>query len=76
MPDFFTQAVVCNTGPLLGLSRVNQLELLAKLFPQVLIPREVADEIILAPHADAKALARELLRFTVLETSPRPNRCC
>lgn len=73
MPDFFSQPVVCNTGPLLGLSRVNQLELLAKLFPQVILPREVAHEITETPHADAAALARELSRFTVLETAAAPE---
>ena len=73
MLDFFTQPVVCNTGPLLGLSRVNQLGLLVRLFPQVLIPREVADEIILAPHADADALKRELSQFTVLDAAAAPE---
>ncbi|MDA1277516.1 MAG: hypothetical protein O2960_26240 [Verrucomicrobia bacterium] len=56
MPDFFSQPAVCNTGPLLGLSRINELGLLARLFPQVIIPREVADEILLTPHADVEAL--------------------
>ena len=63
MPDFFSQPAVCNTGPLLGLYRVRQLDLLTKLLPEVIVPREVAEEIVLAPHADAAALAKELARF-------------
>jgi predicted nucleic acid-binding protein len=73
VPDFFAQPVVCNTGPLLGLSRVAKLDLLARLFPQVLIPREVADEITQAPHPDVAALARELSRFTVLQAAVAPE---
>ncbi len=73
MPDFFTQPAVCNTGPLLGLYRVRRLELLSTLLPEVIIPREVAEEIVLAPHADAAFLAQELTRFTVLEAYAEPD---
>jgi uncharacterized protein len=73
MPDFFSQPAICNTGPLLGLYRVRQLELLTKLLPEVILPREVAEEIVLAPHADAAALRGELARFTVLDTYAQPD---
>jgi len=43
MPDFFSRPVVSNTGPLLGLSRIGQIKLLGQMFPQVIVPQEVAD---------------------------------
>ena len=73
MPDFFDQPAVCNTGPLLGLYRVGQLGLLSKLLPSVVVPREVAEEIVLAPHAAAPALKGELARFTVLDAYAVPD---
>ena len=73
MPDFFSQPAVCNTGPLLGLYRVRQLDLLIRLLPEVIVPREVAEEIVLAPHTDAAALAKELARLTVLERYAEPD---
>lgn len=73
MPDFFSHPAVCNTGPLLGLYRVRQLGLLSTLFPELVVPREVAEEIVLAPHGDAAALAKELARFTVLERYADPD---
>ena len=73
MPDFFSQPVVSNTGPLLGLSRVDQIGLLRKLFPEVIIPREVADELLVAPHTDRAALSAALSSFTVLDTPASPE---
>lgn len=67
MPDFFAEPAVCNTGPLLALYRVRQLGLLSKLLPEIIVPCEVLDEIVLAPYADARALARELFRFSVAD---------
>lgn len=37
--------VVCDTGPLIALSLVDHLQLLQSLFPQVLVPRAVLDEV-------------------------------
>jgi uncharacterized protein len=37
--------VVCNSGPLIGLAGIGQLELLAKLYSRVLIPEAVRLEI-------------------------------
>ena len=39
--------VVSNTSPLIALSKINQLELLQKLFRKVLIPQSVADEFLI-----------------------------
>lgn len=74
MAEFFDQPVVCNTGPLLGLSRVDQMGLLSELFPEVIIPQEVMDELLAAPRADHTALSAALSNCTVLQapTSPEP----
>ena len=37
--------VVCDTGPLIALSLVDHLQLLQRLYPQVLMPRAVLDEV-------------------------------
>jgi predicted nucleic acid-binding protein len=73
MADFFDQPVVCNTGPLLGLSRVNQIGLLGKLFPEVIIPMEVRDELLTAPHSDHATLTASLSSYTVLQTAASPE---
>jgi uncharacterized protein len=73
MPNFFASPVVCNTGPLLGLYRIDQIKLLSKLFPEVIIPREVRDEIVETPYADAGAIARELTPFKVLTQPAVPD---
>jgi hypothetical protein len=64
MSDFFSQPIVSNTGPLLGLSRIGQMGLLARLFPQVIVPREVVDELLLTPRADVEELRQQLVQFT------------
>ena len=38
--------VLCNAGPLIALGKLNRLELLAKLYGQVQVPRAVYDEAV------------------------------
>lgn len=71
MADFFEQPIVSNTGPLLGLSRIGQLGLVGEMFPEVIVPQEVVDELLLTPHPDANDLGLQLLRFT--RPSPSPS---
>jgi uncharacterized protein len=73
MPDFFSAPVVCDTGPILGLFRVGQVGLLPRLFPQVLVPRAVVDELVQAPYADVAALRRELESFTLVDPPVQPE---
>ena len=66
MSDLFSRPVVCNTGPILGLSRVGHVSILRRLFPEVLVPREVIDELLANPHEDRTDPLRELDGFVVL----------
>ena len=52
MNPFFTSAVVCNTGPLIGLARVGMADLPSRLFPNVIIPDEVRDELLVNESPD------------------------
>lgn len=74
MADFFDSPVVCNTGPILGLFRVHQVGLLSRMFPEVLVPRVVADELLQTPYSDCAELERELgtLKVVELELPPDP----
>ena len=69
MPSLFDQPIVSNTGPLLGLSRIGQVSLLLRLFPKVIIPFEVMNELVLGPFADTDRIRREIESMVVV-TSP------
>jgi predicted nucleic acid-binding protein len=73
MSDLFSQPIVSNTGPLLGLSRIGQLGLVIRMFPEVIIPREVMEELLLTPHADVDELRQQLLGYTVSMTSSQAD---
>ncbi len=50
--------VVCNTGPLIGLAQVGLEMLPFQLYPEVIIPSTVRDELLAKPTADhAKLVA-------------------
>ena len=50
--------VVCNTGPLIGLAQVGLEMLPFRLYPEVVIPSTVRDELLAKPTVDhAKMVA-------------------
>lgn len=65
--------VVVNSGPVIGLSLVGQLELLGKLYEQVLVPdavyREVVEEGAGKPGADQLERANWIQRVR-LQSAP------
>ncbi len=71
MPDLFSQPIVSNTGPLLGLSRIGRLDILGQLFPRVIVPREVMDELLVAPFADTDGVRVALKSFMVADSPVR-----
>ena len=38
--------VLCNSSPLIGLARIDQLDILQKCFGEIIIPRAVWQEIV------------------------------
>ena len=56
-----TRAIVSDTGPLIALARVGQLDLLRRLYGQVIVPSAVHAELALGSNRPgAKALAATL----------------
>ena len=67
--------VVADTGPLIGLAKCDRLELLRRLFAQVIIPGAVAEELCMEsslPGARALAAARKKgwLRVVLVDAVP------
>lgn len=71
MSDFFSQTVVCNTGPVIALSRVGLGHLFGKLFPKVLTTWEVVAELKAKDAGDAALVAETLATFEILPTPRR-----
>lgn len=71
MPD---GPIVCDTGPLIALALIDQLEILQRLYPCVLVPRAVLDEVtaggVNRPGAPAILAADWLV--TVDDVTPDP----
>lgn len=61
--------VVADTGPIISLDAVEQLDLLRKLYGKVLLPRRVADELAAKP-ASPGASAPTLPWMVVSEVEP------
>lgn len=65
MSGFFDGAVVCNTGPIIGLSRAGLCDLLGKLFREVVIPSAVVEELGAKEAGDADEIAKAFLGATL-----------
>jgi uncharacterized protein len=66
MSEFFSHPIVCNTGPLIGLSRAGLARLLAALFPRVLLPTAVVNELRAKHSGDAAQIERAIAAATVV----------
>jgi uncharacterized protein len=69
MRDFFASPVVCNTGPLIALSRANAGHLLSALFPQVFTTRTVVGELTAKDAGDTTEILRTLETLNVVSSS-------
>lgn len=72
MPDFFSRPVVCNTGPLIALSRAGVGHLLASLFPQVITTQEVLAELTAKDAGDVTQIKSTLASLEII-TSSKPD---
>lgn len=74
MPEFFGGTIVCDTGPIIGLSRAGLCHLIGSLFASVLLPEAVVAELRAKHSGDAaqieKAIA--LARVVPLDQAPDP----
>lgn len=66
MSDFFSQPVVCNTGPLIALSRASLGSLLPLLFPKVVTTRDVLAELTAKDAGDADAIQATLVGIEII----------
>lgn len=74
MPEFFDSTIVCDTGPIIGLSRAGLSHLLSPLFAQVLLPEAVVVELRAKHAGDAAQIeqAIALARVVPLAQPPEP----
>lgn len=74
MSEFFDGTIVCNTGPLIGLSRAALCHLFGSLFARVLLPEAVVAELRAKHAGDAAQIeqAIALAHIIPLERAPEP----
>lgn len=63
---------VVNSSPIIALGRVGQVELLASLPQQIIVPQAVKEELLNAPQGDPARAAMESGLFEIVETPPPP----
>ena len=63
---------VVNSSPIIALGRVGQLELLASLPQQIIVPQAVKEELLNASQGDPARAAMESGLFEIIETPPPP----
>lgn len=74
MNPVFLSPVVCNTGPLIGLARVNLEWLPFRMFPEVIVPEEVREELLAADSPDRGQLANILKEARINPRQRQPDR--
>jgi len=72
MPDFFSRPIVCNTGPLIALSRASLGGLLVAVFPRVVTTTKVVAELTAKDSLDLGEIQLTLKGLEILEAS-RPD---
>ena len=70
MAEFFQRPVVCNTSPVISLSKAGLGHLFASLFPKVLTTRKVVEELQAKDASDALSIQATLEAFEILPTPP------
>jgi predicted nucleic acid-binding protein len=65
--------VVCNTGPLIGLAQVGLEMLPFQLYPEVVLPSTVRDELLAKPTRDQGKLIAALKHATIYQCKNPPD---
>ena len=73
MPEFFDRTIVCNTGPIIGLSRVGLSHLMGAMFAKVLLPEAVVAELRAKHAGDADQIERAISLADVISLAHPPD---
>jgi len=65
---------VCNASPLIGLARVDMAWLPFRLFPEVVVPEEVRQELLVKESPDRQQLDKVLEQARIHPCQGQPNR--
>ena len=60
MTPMFSRPVICNTGPIIGLARIDMAWLPFRLFPKVIVPDEVRRELLVRDNGDRAQIEQVL----------------
>lgn len=74
MSAIFESPGVCNAGPLIGLARINLAWLPFRLFPEVIVPEEVRDELLAKDSPDRDSLGEALKMGRIFPRRSQPDR--
>ena len=69
MSDFFSRPIVCNTGPVIALSRCDLGHLLSAIFPRVVITDVVLAELTAKDAGDLSGIQKTLVGIEIVHTS-------
>ena len=72
MSDFFSKPVICNTGPIIALSRASLGYLLTELFPRIVTTSEVHAELTAKDAGDSAEIQATLAGIEIIIAS-RPD---
>ena len=73
MPEFFDRTIVCNTGPIIGLSRVGLSHLMGALFAKVLLPEAVVAELRAKHAGDADQIKHAISLAEIISLAHPPD---
>jgi predicted nucleic acid-binding protein len=73
MSEFFDSTIVCNTGPLIGLSRVGLCHLIGPLFSKVLLPEAVVVELRAKHSGDAEQIEYAVSLSEIISLAHPPD---
>lgn len=74
MSSIFRSPAVCNTGPLIGLARIDMAWLPFQLFPEVVVPEEVRLELMAGDSPDRVEIALLLDQARIHPSHGQPDR--
>ncbi len=73
MPEYFDHPLVCNTGPIIALSRAGVCHLLGSLFTRVLLPAPVVVELRAKHSGDPAGIERAIALAEIIRLAQPPD---